>query len=74
MGDSKMISAYGLGFTTVESMFIWLYLAYFLGSLHGIWLKLSAKPTRIPFGMSIYAAWLAIYMGEYAHVAMDYSR
>lgn len=73
MGDSKMIAAFGLGFSSVESLFVWLYLAYILGALHGFWHKSRSKPTRIPFGVSIYAAWVAIYMGEWAHVAMDYS-
>ena len=72
MGDSKFIAALGLGFSSTHLFVFWLYLAYLIGSIHGIWLKFRSKSLRIPFGVSIYAAWVAIYMGEYAHVAMDY--
>lgn len=73
MGDSKFIAALGLGFATTASFVVWLYASYLLGSIHGLWRKFRSKDSRIPFGVSIYAAWLPIYMGEYVHVALDYS-
>lgn len=74
MGDAKFIAGLGFSFLNPAYIWIWLYLTYAMGLIHGLWRVFRQKSSRIPFGPSIYGAWLVMYMGELAHVAMDYSR
>ncbi len=74
MGDVKFIAGLALLCLDETWVFTWLGLTYIFGSIHGIWRKIRWKSPRIPFGVSIFAAWTLIYMGEWVSVALDYSR
>lgn len=73
MGDIKFISGLVMTLPSTQAIWNWLILLYGFGLVHGFFLKIRQKSSRIPFGPSIYGAWVLIYMGELAHVAMDYS-
>ncbi len=73
MGDVKFLGAISLQIPTIELLALWIFLSYIFGLVHGIWLKWAKKTTRIPFGVSIYGAWVLICVGEWGSVEMDYS-
>jgi Flp pilus assembly protein protease CpaA len=72
LGDVKLMAGVSLIFQSGTALWLWIYSTYLLGLIHGIWRKISGKSSRIPFGVSIYGAWVLICMGEWAHVALDY--
>lgn len=74
MGDVKLLAGLSLTLATGEMVFGWICLAYLMGAIHGIFRKLWLKSSRIPFGVSLYGAWAVISVGEWACVALDYSR
>lgn len=74
MGDVKFISGLAFSFTYTHFIWLWLSLTYIFGLIHGFYLRFWRNKPRIPFGPSIYGAWVVVYMGELTHVAMDYSR
>ncbi len=74
MGDVKLIAAISLGLGSAQSTLIWISVCYILGICHGFWLKIAKKTSRIPFAVSIYGAFVLVCVGEWARVAMDYSR
>lgn len=73
MGDAKFMAGLSLGLISSQSVWNWIFLAYFMGAIHGAYLKIRWKRSRIPFGVSLYGAWMLIIVGEWACVAMDYS-
>jgi Flp pilus assembly protein protease CpaA len=73
LGDVKLMAGVSLIFQSGTGLWLWIYLTYLLGLIHGIWRKISGKSSRIPFGVSIYGAWVLICMGEWVNVALDYS-
>ena len=74
MGDVKLMAGLSITVATGELVFGWIYLAYLMGAIHGIYRKLRLKSARIPFGVSIYGAWAVICVGEWVCVALDYGR
>jgi hypothetical protein len=74
MGDVKLLTAISLQISSLDSAVIWIFASYVFGLGHGIWLKWAKKTSRIPFGVSIYGAWVLVCVGEWGCVEMDYSR
>lgn len=73
MGDAKFMAGLSLSLISPQSVWNWIFFAYFMGAIHGAYLKIRWKSSRIPFGVSLYGAWMLIIVGEWGRVAMDYS-
>lgn len=74
MGDAKLIAGLGLSLTSIESVLAWLWLAYAVAAVVGLLLQKIHLSQKIPFGPYLTATWIAVVMGDYARVAMAYSR
>jgi Flp pilus assembly protein protease CpaA len=70
-GDAKYIAGLGLITATWGVSWSWLLLSY---SSAAIWALIGQKTSNIRFGPWLSAAWLVVGMGQFAHVALAYSR
>lgn len=74
MGDSKLMLGLGLGAPSTAALLLWLWLAYFSAAVIGLGVKKLKFSEKIAFGPYLTAAWIIVVMGDYARVAMAYSR
>jgi Flp pilus assembly protein protease CpaA len=70
-GDAKYIAGLGLVTSSWGVSWGWLLLSY---TSAAIWGLICQKTSNIRFGPWLSAAWLVVGMGQFAHVALAYSR
>ena len=69
-GDLKLIAAMGLSATSLSLLLPWLVLSYTLAAFEGLRRRFSKDSSTLAFGPWLVTAWIVIFMGESACVAM----
>ena len=69
-GDLKLIAGLGLGATYLTLLIPWLILSYSLAALEGLRRRFFKDSSTLAFGPWLVTAWIVIFVGESARVAM----